>query len=224
MHGTLTESQARKLLADDETVASTVLCALHALFQDQWLVWEPESVWLELERQGCHISLGNTQQALAGRSLLTTGRFWYDALVYDATCSAFSNEVLSLDMPEDSLVAHLAWGVDEAAAICRDHGDDILDYDREVVEFTAHRLYDEGFVVAPQGLEFAQKALDRRYPKTEAHAELVAAVQGAYAELHKVASETREVPYPESARGVQLARLASVDAFLADRRKARAGC
>lgn len=226
-HSTLSAAEARTALAEDATVASGVLCALKALFKDEWLNWEPETVWKELEHQGCEISLGNRQQAMAGRNLLTTGRFFYDALVFDATCAAFGNAVLSLEMPESSHVAHLAWGVDEAEVICREHEDPMLEFDREAVEFTAHQLQQEGFVVAPKELAYAQEALNRRYPRTEELEVLRAAVSKAYHELGRIVTTegvktAAAAPYPETARGVQLARLAAVEVFLQDRRAARA--
>lgn len=209
---------ALRKLRDDATVASEVMRALHVLFGNAWLAWEPETVWYELQHQGCEISEGNRAQALAGRNLLTTGRYFYDAVIFDKTAAAFANEVITEGV-EESLVAHLAWSIDEATRISEDHDDPMLGFDREVVEFTALRLRDEGFVLAPKELSFAQKALDRLWGTPEA-AELKQDVQELWDALSVHA--IRDVPYPENAKGVQLARLASVEAFLAERRAARA--
>lgn len=205
------------LLADDDTVASVVCQAASQLLGDGWMLWEPETVWLELKHEGCDVPIGNRQQLMAARGLLIHGRYFYDGPVFDRTCAAFSNEVLDIDGFDDTLVMHMAWGVDEAKRISALFNDTYVQMDREPVELVALQLVEEGFVLAPEELAFAQDALDRRWGSSAS--ELKNEVRELWADLGSF--DLRNVPYPETPKGVQLARLASVAEFLSERRKVR---
>jgi hypothetical protein len=125
-------------------------------------LWE-RGIWKELEHQHIDISEGNRQQLMAGRALLVHGRFFYDGMVFDRTCAAFANEVLDFEGGvDDTLAMHLAWGMDEAQKISALFNDSFLLMDREPCEVAAMQLWEEGFVLAPPELSFAQAALDRR--------------------------------------------------------------
>jgi hypothetical protein len=208
---------AEGLLRDDSTVGSVCMVAMEALLGSQWRVWEPETLWLELDHRGVDPSLGNRQQIMAGRSLLTTGRFFYDALVYDRACAVFSNEESNFDVMGESTVISMAWAVDEALKICHAFDDPPLDWDREVAAYAAHQLYSEGFVLCPEELSFAQPVLDKLYGGRSG--ELKNEVRELWADLSS--HEIRSVPYPETSRGVQLARLAATHTYVAARRAMR---
>ncbi len=209
------------LLADNESVASVVCLATSRLLGEGWRLWEPETLWLELYRKHkVDVPLGNRQQIMAGRNLLLTGRFFYDGLIFDKSCAAFANEVLDVDGFDDTLVMHLAWGVDEARKIATVFGETVPDYDHETLGVAALQLYEEGFLIAPQELAFAQEALNERSPRTPELKALRRELKELWADLKE--HPLKEVPYPETPKGVQLARLASVEVFLAERRAVRA--
>ena len=212
---------AAELLAEEDTVASVCMASMEALLGPQWRSWEPETLWLELDHKKVDVTLGNRQQIMAGRSLLITGRFFFDALVYDRTCAAFSNEELNFDVMGESTVAYMAWAVDEMRRICDAFEDPPLDWDYEVENFTAHQLHEEGFIIAPEELAFAQKALDRLYPAKNAaeHKELKDEVRKLWSDLGD--HDVRKFPYPETAKGVQLAHLAGVHTYVRDRQAKR---
>lgn len=63
----MTRPAALALLADDATVASVACAAIARALGDGWLLWEPESLWLELHRQGVDIA-ANQNQETANRS------------------------------------------------------------------------------------------------------------------------------------------------------------
>jgi hypothetical protein len=204
-------------LADDDTVASVVCLAASRVLGDGWLLWEPESIWKELHHLGVDVPYGNRQQLMAGRSISTTGRVFYDALVFDRTATAFVNDVCDYEGFDDAVVAHYAWCVDEVAAISDQLGEHALHYDREPVSLVARRLRQDGFVLAPEQLSFVQPELDRVWG-TEA-LELKQAVAKVWADAK--GHQVRDIPYPETARGVQMARLASVAAFVEERHETR---
>ncbi len=205
---------ALELLRDDETPASSLLGAADAVLGDEWRVWEPETVWLELHHKRAEISLGNRQQLMAARNVLSTGRCYYDALVFARTATAFSNEESNFDSFDEMNVAHMAWCIDELAKI---EGSS-HEFDREVVQLVAIALFDEGFVLAPEQLQFAQEALDARYPKDTSA--LKSVVEEYWTSLRE--HREKEFSLPENAKGVQLARLLAVDTYVMKRRAARA--
>lgn len=208
---------AKDVLENEASVASVCMAATEALLGSQWRVWEPETLWLELDHHGVDVPKGNRQQILAGRSLLTTGRFFFDALVYDRTCAAFSNEDLNFDVMGESTVSYMAWAVDEAKRICDAFEDPPLEWDREVIQYTAIQLKEEGYVLAPEELSFAQGALDALYPKEAS--ELKNEVRQIWSDLDS--HDVRDVPYPETAKGVQMARLAATHTYVLSRQAMR---
>jgi len=208
---------ARELLANDCTVASVACRAIDEVLGEVWRLWEPETLWLELHRRGIEVPVGNRQQIMAGRVLLNTDRATYDALVFAHTSTAFSNDLCDYEGLDEDFVGRHAWCVNEMRAIYAQANEPMPSIDREVVSFVALALKREGFVLAPVGLEFAQDALDALYgPSTR---ELKKAVQEIWASSQGLA--VRHIAYPETPRGVQMARLASVEAFLNERRTER---
>lgn len=208
---------ALKLLTDDCTVASVACRAIEKELGMAWKLWEPETLWKELHHRGVDVPLGNRQQIMAGRAVLNTGRVFYDGLVFDRTSAAFSNDLCDYEGFDDAVVAHHAWCIDEVRAISDFHEDPVVEYDREVVGIVVRSLREEGFVIAPTELEFAQSALDRTWGKSGA--ELKKDVLAIWASAKGLS--VRNIPYPETPRGVQMARLASVEAFLTERRATR---
>ena len=72
-------------------------------------------------------------------------------------------------------------------------------------------------VLAPDVLEYAQEALDKEWHKDCCN--LKNKVMKAWADLR--GHSLRDVPYPETPGGVQVARLAAVELFLDERRGVR---
>jgi hypothetical protein len=198
---------AKAALRVEETCASACLRALRCLFDTQWLSWEPETVWLELHHMGVDVPVGNRNQIMAGRSLITTGRFWYDATAFEAACIAFNNDEPTFFGIEDAPVAYINWAVYEADRIHKDFENEVLEFDREPIAYTAVQLYREGFVIAPEHLEMAQEELNKALP-TEVKA-LQKLVREGWATAPR-GQALLDAAFPETPAGVQLARLAAV--------------
>lgn len=199
-------SPYKKLLENHDTTALGCMLALDKLLGQQWLAWEPQTIWLDLDRQGIAVEDTNKDQILAARSLLTTGRFWYDANVFEKTCITFNNEEPNYDSLEDAPIAYITWTVREANLIYEHYENETLEFDREPECYVAVQLYREGFVLAPEGLQWAQDTFDKYYNKNGK--ELKNKVKKAWAATPK--SELLDVAFPETPVGVQLAKLASV--------------
>jgi len=197
------KAAAKALLRDEATCAFACMRSMDTLLTDQWFAWEPETLWLELSHLGVSVPVGNRDQIMAGRAVVTTGRFYYDALAFEKTCVSFSNDMPNYEALDDAPVEFIAWANDEAYKIHLFYTEQNLEYDREPVEYTAAQLKLAGFLVAPSQLHWAQERLDKYYSK-DTHA-LKKEVMTAWA-------KTPAGGFEETPVGVQLARLAAVQA------------
>jgi len=207
----------KSLLTNEDTCASAVLYAVEKILGEGTLLWEPQSIWMELKHQGIDLPVSNREQLMAARNLLTTGRFWYDATVFEKTCTAFNNEEINTDGLEEASVAYIAWTVWETHEIAKHYG--VLEsavFDREPVSYTGVQLYRENFVTAPDELKWAQASLNRHYPK-EINTLQRTVVEGWAAAPRD--SRLRDAAFPETPEGVQLARLAIVQHHMNTRRE-----
>jgi hypothetical protein len=207
----------KSLLSDESTCASAVLYSVEKLLGQGVLLWEPQSIWLELKHQGIDLPLSNREQLMAARNLLTTGRFWYDATVFEKTCTAFNNEEISPESVEDAPVVFISWAIWEANEIAKKY--EILDsavFDREPVAYMAVQLNRENFVVAPEELHVAQTSLNKYYPKETV--KLQNTIHEAWAAAPRD-NRLRDAAFPETQEGVQLARLATVQYYMNKQRE-----
>lgn len=207
---------AAKLLKDDATGATGCLFSVDALLGSGWYSWEPQSLWIELGRRNIDVSAGNRSQIMAARNLLTTGRFWYDANVFEKTCIAFNNEEIQTESLEAAPVAYIAWTVWEAEELVKAHPEvEGADFDHEPLSYTVVQLFREGFVIPADNLEWADEELQKQYPKDAK--ELRSTVREGWAAAPQM-KNIRGAAFPETPAGVQLARLATVRHYLDERR------
>lgn len=206
----------KNTLREETSSATACMRALDVLLGPQWVAWEPETLWMDLSRQGVAVPLSNREQIMAGRSLVTTGRFWYDALAFEKTCVVFNNEEATHLGIEDAPVAYIAHAVKEAEAIHKYYENETLEFDREPLTYTAIQLQREGFIVAPEELEWAQTALDRLLNKTVELKTLKQQIREGWAAAPK-GKTLLDAAFPETPAGVQLARLAAVKLHCSNR-------
>jgi hypothetical protein len=176
--------------------------------------WEPESIWLELERRGLEIPTPNRVKLQAALALLLVPSFYWDGVVFEKTALAFDHVVTNPNALEEATSAQLAWAVKEAAWILAQHGDPARDFGHEPTSYAAVVLHREGFVVAPEALALAQPQLDRLNGSDENER---ARVVAAWAALDRRRLDTSA--FAESPADVQLARLAVVELQVQDRKR-----
>lgn len=205
---------AKQLLRNEETLATSCFCAVDLLLPNSWRIWEPETVWLELDHLNVDIPESNRAQVMAIRTLLNTDRFWYDAPIFAKICNTLNNEDINYDAMEDVPVAYIAWAIKEVKALLQGFDPAVIpEFDREPVGYTAIQLFREGFVVAPDLLSWAQPSLDNYYPKETEDLRQKVQTNWAAASKHDV----KDAAYPETPIGVQFAKLASVQVYVNDR-------
>lgn len=209
---------SKNALRTEDSVTSVCLRAMFNLFDRDWLNWEPETLWLELSRQGVSVGLGNRSQILAGRNLLLTGNFWYDAQAFEATAVAINNDNPTYHGMEEAPICYLNWAVFEANLIHQEYEEEVLEFDREPISYTAVQLYREGFVIPPPMLDMAADELCKKLP--ESSKKLAKTIRQAWADAPR-GDKLKNAAYPETPEGVQLLRLAAVQVYFDDRLQLR---
>lgn len=209
---------AKSILREEESCATACMYSMDKLLGSTWMPWEPETLWLTLDRMRVTVPVGNREQILAARSLITTGRFYYDMHAFEKTGMAFNNEEGNYDSLDAPPVMYLAWAVTEADMIHKKYEGDSLVLDREPREYTAIQLHREGFIVPPSQLDWAQSLLTGHNANDAQAKKLQQEITTGWAAAPR-GKTLLDAAYPETPAGVQLARLAVVQIYC-DRRRA----
>lgn len=177
-----------------------------------FLAWEPESIWLELEHQGVDLPEENRIKVLAATALRLMPSFFWDAIVFEKTAMAFAGHPCNPDILEEASPSRLAWAAVEANWIIRTANETTWEWGHEPRAYAGVILARAGFVLAPEQLSFAQAALDRHVHKTELHDE----VKERWGRVDKGGLE--KLVLHETPVDVQIARLAAVELHVRERR------
>lgn len=217
----MTTTAAKRALRDPDTCASACLVAMDELLGPVWMAWEPETLWVELKHMHVSIPDPNREQVMAARSVVTTGRFYFDMHAFEKTCMTFNNEEGNYDALDAAPVAFLSWALTEADMVHRKyHSGDTLTLDREPACYVAVQLFREGFVIPPSNFTWLQDQLDAYLPGDSKSKKLQDEVRKAWAAAPR-GDTLLNAAFPETPAGVQLARLAAVQVHNDKRRKDR---
>lgn len=197
-------SESRRLLAAPGTATVALMLSAKNLVGD-FHGWEPETLWVTLEREGVHVPVQNRDKLQAGLALLLVPAFYWDGIVFGKTAIALDEFESNPTALEEASSAQLAWAVKEAAWIITQHGESVRDFQHEPAAYAALVLHREGLVLAPAQLGFAQEILDRMNTQTD----LRDRVQTRWNALDK--SKLAAVAFEETAEDVQLAHLAAIE-------------
>jgi hypothetical protein len=197
--------------------AAALLTAVRALYKDDVLTWEPEALWLSLERDGFTLLNPERDKIQAAITLVKRPSFYWDNLVFQRTVQALNDQPFRFDAIQEAHTAHMSWAVFEASVIRNLDPDEqtIPDFDEDVQQYAAVCMFREGLVLPPENLKFAEDNLDKLQPK-EAHATgLKKEVSQSWGHLNKTKLEHTE--FAENSVGVQLARLSAIYLYVKDR-------
>lgn len=198
----------RRLLTTPTTTAVALLSALKALLGD-YKRWEPETLWLELDRRDINVPKENRVKIQAGLTLLFVPSFYWDAIVFEKTALAFDGGHINPSALEEASTAQLAWATREASWILSQHEEESRTCEHEPAAYAGIVAHREGLVVMPSELSFGQWQLDR----LNASGSLAKEVKEAWRGL----DWGRE--FTESPLDVQLARLVAVELHVQEREK-----
>jgi len=202
-------------LDSEDTFATTLILSLHKLLGEQFYYWEPDTVNIELERRNIHLPEINAAKLQAAITLLFVPSFFWDAVAYEKTCLAFNNILPNPDALQEASPAQLSWGVIEATEVIRRHDRSVPKIDHESIHYTAVVLHREGFLIAPNQLQFAQERLDQLNccdneslrNKTEERWRLL------------TPTSLPSQAFTEDPVDIQLARLSAVELYIQQRQK-----
>jgi len=205
------------LLNETEDSPTTALyTAVRTLYGIGILLWEPESIWLTMEKDGIDLSLESRNKIMTAIALQLNPSFYWDSLVFAPTIQALNDVLFNPDMLQECNPAHMSWGVYEAGIIRGMDPEEpgVPEFDEDVQVYVAISLKKAGFVCPPEDLSFAEDALAVHSTPS---LELKKQVKTAWANLDK--DTLQEHTFTEDPLGVQLARLAGCYIYRTDRAK-----
>lgn len=188
-------------------------------------VWEADTFRIELTRRGIATSrLDALMAKLLGAQTIHGSNVWthdHDALF--AFALACDGLPAAADAHHHPTPEQLCWAFDEIARIRGRAPNDDVGVDCDAVDpAIAAVLHDEGFVVCPAPLGFAQDALDRFTVESKTLKSDVERAWRPLSSLSPLALRRMLEGEPEDAKGVQLRRLADCALYVADRAAQRA--
>lgn len=196
---------AQTILLDEGASPVGLVRAARARLGD-FVAHEPESIWIELQHQDVDVPVGNRSKLMACVALLLVPSFYWDAIVFEKTALAFAGVPGNPEILEEATPAQLASAVAEAAAVIRDARNTSWEFESEPRAYAGVVLHRAGFVLAPAGLDFAQRALSRENgPEAE---DLLGQVRKRWAGVST--DHLEQLSLGETAVDVQIARLAAV--------------
>lgn len=185
--------------------ALELLLAARKALGESVVNWEPESLWLQHD-----FSLANRDKLQAAKTLATHPTLFTEPRGFAAIAQVLADRIPDLTELNPAPAEVMAWAVLEGELIFSlANASEDPEYSPDVIEYVALSLLHKGFVVAPDLLEFADEQL-LLHLSDEGQA-LRPLVQKAWKALTDDALE--ELSFPESAEGVQLARLAAVQVY-----------
>lgn len=212
----------------DNRTATVLLMCLRTLCGVGVVSWEPESIWLTLEREYSidldEVARNKIQAAI---TLIVNPAFFWDNLVFQRTTQALNGELFDPEALQECHPAHMNWAVYEAHVI-RGHdpnpqdefpviGDELgeLELDEDVQQYAAVCLHRAGFVFPPPQLLPVADNLACLFP-ADSHS-FISDVKKRWEHLDKEALLDRT--YQENPLGIQLSKLAACHAYTMERAK-----
>lgn len=210
-------STAKDLLqnAPEDCSAAAVYASVRSLYGINILLWEPESIWLTLEKDGIELSNVLRNKLLTAIALQLNPAFYWDSFVFQTTTQALNDVVFNPEVLQENNPAHMAWAIYEASIIrgMDPDGSEVPDFDEDVQVYTAICLKRAGYVIPPEDLSYAENAL--KIHSTGLSQEFKKEVQNAWDSLDKNTLQERE--FTETALDIQLAKLASTYLYVQGR-------
>jgi len=169
-----------------------------------WLEWEPETVWAELERSGIAIRAYEKDKINAVKALLTTNAFWVDHLAFEKIAVALNDMDVSFDHYQNPSPGMLAKAIAEANSIRQ------VEFSEEVLKYIATVAFEDGLVVLPPPLDVAQESLDElTHPLIGSH--LKGEIENAWTSARS--SGFPESVYSNTVMGIQVAKMHAIQTY-----------
>lgn len=208
---------AKLFLKDSEEKSATVLLmALRTLYGVEALYWEPETIWLSLEREhGIDLPVEARDKIQAAISVIRNPIFYSDSLVFQRTVQAFNNELYDPESLQECHPAHMARAVYEAnllRGMDPEEENTLPELDEDVQQYVAVCLFRAGYVCPPDQLRETADNILKLLSKGQGP--FVEEVKKSWANLNRTALLGHK--FQETPLDVQLAQLASCHLYVTD--------
>lgn len=203
------EAIAKEMLSStEEPHATSLLMALRTLYGIDILYWEPETIWLTLERDHCiDLSVEARDKIQAAISVIRNPSFFWDNLVFQRSVQAFNGEPYDPETLQECHPGYMSWAVYEAILLrgMDPESDARPEIDEDVQQYIAVCLQRAGYVYPPLQLTAVADNLAKLLPGVDAS--FIAQVKKSWEQLDKKGLENRK--FTEDPSDIQLAQLAS---------------
>jgi len=214
---------AKNFLQNSEGKSAIVLLmALRNLYGIPSLYWEPETIWLTLERDlGINLDLEARDKIQAAISVIRNPIFYSDSLVFQRTVQAFNDELYDPESLQECHPAHMARAVYEAnllRGMDPEEENTLPELDEDVQQYVAVCLFRAGYVYPPDQLRETSDNILKLLPKEQAS--FVSEVKKSWENMNKATLLERK--FQESPLDVQLAQLSSCHLYITEQMTAMA--
>jgi len=210
------ETVAKEILSNtDNRHATSLLMALRTLHGIDALYWEPETIWLTLERVNkIDLSVEARDKLQAAISVIRNPTFFSDNLVFQRTVQSLNGQLYDPETLQECHPGHMAWAVYECVLLrgMDPDSDARPEIDEDVQQYAAVCLKRAGYVYPPNQLKPVADNLVSLLPTVDKG--FVDEVKKSWERLDKGILENRK--FNEDPLGVQLAQLASCYLYVKD--------
>lgn len=189
--------------------ASVYFEAVKSILPEEWMVWEPETIWSEIEEEtgidSGNIPAANRNKMMAYRVIHNSSAPWEDWHAFMNVALALNGVVPNPDVAQTLSPSHVAWAI---AQMQRVHPD--WEFSDSVRSFIAVMLYDDGICWVPGSIgDIANEDLFRLQKRFEGLGDFVGDLARNY-----VDNMDNSVVRGESASDIHTARLKSMENYV----------
>jgi len=192
--------------------------AVYALYGAEMLDWEPETLWLQMSKDGLDLPVTERNKLQAARTLKKVPASLWDNQVFQQVVQALNGVPFDPDNLQECIPAHMAWAVVESAEILAvvegaDDADfqEVPEYDEDVRAYVAVCVKRDGMVRPPDELGFVEDNLARLQSVNEK--KLAETVRQGW-EVVRQLVDVQNVEFSEQPDQVQLAKLAACRVYV----------
>ena len=129
--------EVKSLLESPSVMAFTLYLVMQKQYGDDWLSWEPLTVYLELREDfSCEPSVEAMDRLNAVQMLMTSSAFFDDLYGFMGTCNTLADGSPSFDLLDPATSAEIAWAMTEVGLMreMEPFAPTIVDYVKTMLE------------------------------------------------------------------------------------------
>jgi hypothetical protein len=145
----------REFLLEPDTNPIHLANEMNAKYGATWLKWEPETLWETIRKDWLtYPNEESKNKLMAIKVVMANEYFWQEWEVFEKICVAFNSRVPIFQTMDDLSIGELALAVHLVSKLKK------RPFGIEVKAYVASEAQEEGYVMLPEVLSFAQEQLD----------------------------------------------------------------